>query len=63
MRKVTNTDAAGNSLLSMNSPGIFKSDRLGFIGKEESTRLSEPAYTTTSLIGQPYVRHSTDELA
>jgi hypothetical protein len=37
MRKVTNTDAAGNSLLSMNSPGIFKSDRLGFIGKEEST--------------------------
>jgi predicted porin len=35
MRHVTNSDAAGNSLLSMNSPGIFKSDRLGFIGKED----------------------------
>lgn len=35
LRNLTNVDAAGNSKLSMNSTGIFKSNRLGFIGKED----------------------------
>jgi len=35
LRELTNADAAGNSKLSMNSTGIFKSNRLGFIGKED----------------------------
>lgn len=35
MRNLTNADAAGNSLLSMNSTGIFKSNRLGFVGSED----------------------------
>jgi predicted porin len=35
LRNLSNVDAAGNSKLSMNSTGIFKSNRLGFIGKED----------------------------
>jgi predicted porin len=35
LRNLTNVDAAGNSRLSMNSPGIFKSSRFGFLGKED----------------------------
>jgi predicted porin len=35
LRNMTNVDAAGNSRLSMNSPGIFKSSRFGFLGKED----------------------------
>jgi predicted porin len=35
LRNLTNADAAGDSLLSMSSPGIFKSSRFGFLGKED----------------------------
>lgn len=35
LRNLTNVNRAGDSLLSMSSPGIFKSSRLGFLGRED----------------------------